>query len=70
VECAREDCPRINGCTGVIAKQKGQCCPVCQESQGKDLWRKAKLMPVFCQKVRIILTLTSGKKMWILNDLK
>lgn len=61
MECIREVCPRINDCEGVIAKQIGQCCPVCQERQGKDLLGKAKLMPVLCQKVRIILTLTSGE---------
>lgn len=38
VECSREVCPRINACKGIITKYKGQCCSICQESQGKDLF--------------------------------
>ncbi|KAL9958061.1 hypothetical protein ACROYT_G035028 [Oculina patagonica] len=34
VECAREVCPRINTCKGIIKRQPGRCCPVCQENQG------------------------------------
>lgn len=34
VECSREVCPRTNACKGTLKREKGKCCPVCNENQG------------------------------------
>ncbi|PFX24104.1 BMP-binding endothelial regulator protein-like isoform X1 [Stylophora pistillata] len=34
VECSREICPRTNTCKGTLKREKGKCCPVCNENQG------------------------------------
>ena len=35
VECAREECPKIESCAGVIRKLDNQCCSVCHTNGGK-----------------------------------
>lgn len=36
VECAREDCPKITSCAGVVRKQDNECCAVCEESRASS----------------------------------